>query len=302
VKRVLALLAAVAMIVVAIVVRGAIDDDSGGSGNPDGRTTALVVCAEEVRAACDALGFGARFQVTVEDAADTAARLANATEGPDAWVVPAPWPAIVDEARIRAGRSALFDEASDALASTRIAAVGPDDLADCNWSCLGERAANDLKIGSRPLAASGLGVLTVGAAAAGFLGSPDFATNDLDATFDRWLNGFADGIEPSPGPVLQLLQSRAFFDVALTYEAEAAPALAAASADRKAGLALLYPAPVALLDVVIAVGSGASSSDVDDLESSLRDALIDTGWSAPSGAASGLPSPGVLTALRDRIR
>lgn len=304
-NRVFAVAVAVLLIVGAVIVRGVIDDDEdGGNGNPDGRTTMRVVCAEELRDACEGLGFGARFEIEIEDAADTAARLATATAAdiPDIWAVPAPWPAIVDDTRVRAGRQALYSATPDVLASTRLAAVGPESLAGCDWSCIGERAGTSVRVGTRPLASTGVGVLTLGAAAAGYFGGPQFATNDFDPTFDRWLAGFTGAVTDSAGPVLQLLQSRAFFDVALSYEAEAAAALDAASVDRKQGLALLYPAPVVTLDAVVVLGPGASSSDAGDLRSALGESLLTTGWSEPSTAPSGLPSAGVITALRERAR
>ena len=293
--RFLALLVAAGLVVGALVVRAAIDDDDD-TGDGDGRTT-LVVCAEELASACDALD--ADYDVRVEDAADTADRVAgSAATDVDVWVTTSPWPAMVDDVRARAGLDPRFAASPTAAGRTRLAVVGPADLEGCDWRCLGERAADDLRLGSRPLGSTGLGVLTVAAAAAGWFGSPAFATNDFDAEFDRWLAGFAAGVEASSGPVRQLLQSRAFFDAAIDLEATAATALASASADRSAGLTLQYPAPVATIEAVVArVGAGAP----DDIVAVVSEHLRELGWEAASDGPTGLPSAGVLIALRDRV-
>jgi hypothetical protein len=101
--------------------------------------------------------------------------------------------------------------------------------------------------------------------------------------------------------VTRLLQSRAFFDVALSFEAEAKAALASASADRKAGLALQYPAPMAYLDVVAVTVGTDRGGDVIDLRSRMARALVDLGWQGPEQAPNGLPKAGVLVALQDLV-
>lgn len=303
-SRVVAVLAALGLIAGAIFVRRSLDGDDGDGQVTDGKPTTMhVVCAEELRTACEALGFGPRFDVEVEDAATTADKLqkADASDVLDIWAVPQPWPGIVDDARTRAGLTPLFGDAFTVVGSSRLVAVGDPSLDGCDWKCLGERGADGLTFGSRPLASSGLGVLTVGAAAAGWFGGPSFATNDFDPAFDRWLAGFVGATEETAHPVTQLLQSRAFFDVALSFEAEAGRALEQASADRTQGLALLRPAPAATLDAVVVTAPTASATESSNLAASLQQALAAAGWSHSATGPNGLPSPGVLIALRDRV-
>lgn len=304
-NRVVAVLAALGLIVGAIFVRRSLDGNGDGDGQvTDGKPTTMhVVCAEELRTACEALGFGPRFDIDIEDAAVTADKLQQegASDVLDIWAVPHPWPDIIDDARTRAGLTPLFADASTVVGSSRLVAVGDPSLDGCDWKCLGERGAGGLRLGSRPLATSGLGVLTVGAAAAGWFGGPSFATNDFDPAFDRWLAGFVGATEETANPVTQLLQSRAFFDVALSFEAEAGPALENASPDRTEGLALLRPAPAASLDAVVVTAPNGLASESDDLAASLQQALAAAGWSHSPTGPNGLPSPGVLIALRDRV-
>ena len=297
-SRVVAVVVAVGLIVGAILFRQAIDEDDGGT-NPEGRPTIEVACAEEVRDACENLGFGARYDIVVEDAALTATGL-SVPAGPtvDIWVVPAPWPGIVDDNRVRAGHEPLFDDATvEHVGRSRLGILGPEDLDGCDWRCIGDRVgAGDLRVGGRA-AGTALGTLHLGALATGWFGTADFATNDFDGAFTTWLSSAVDAVATDAQPATRLLQSRAFFDAALTFEAEAAPALAAASEDRSAGLALLYPAPVASLDVVVVDVDGALDDAADDLPSSIAAALADRGWQPGSDEPSGLPRPGVLIAL-----
>ncbi|HYD09123.1 MAG TPA: hypothetical protein VEA78_03390 [Acidimicrobiales bacterium] len=273
-SRVLAVLGALAMIVVAVVVRGAIDDDGdatdGRGRDPEGQ----VVCATELREVCPP---GA----SIEDAATTADRLLTA-DGVDAWLTFEPWPAIVDDARVRAGLDPLFDEV-EPLASSPLVAVGPSGTEE-TWA---EIAGGDLRVGTRDLT-GGLGALHLGALATGLVGSTDFATNDLTPAIRSRLDAIAEDAETSSAPVRQLLQSRAFFDVALSFSAEAEAALAAADPSRSAGLTVLYPAPMAEM-VAVAAGDAALAGDAGR-------SLLAAGWIEPG--PSNLPSAGVLTALR----
>lgn len=290
--RVVAVLVAVGLIVGAVLVRRAIDEDSGDDRSGPGETTALVlVCATELRAACETLD----VEIRIEDAAVTADALARDTIDLDLWAVPAPWPEIVDDTRQRAGLEPLFGETTP-VARSPLVAVGPEALDGCGWRCLGDRAADDLDLGARA-ATSGLGLLQSGALATGWFTTNDFATNDFDAAFSSWLAAIAAATTETDEPVTRLLQSQAFFDVALSFEAEAQTAFEGASEDRRAGLALLYPAPVAYLDVlVVDVGGGAGEQP-----SRLGAALTDAGWQSPSDDGPNLPRAGVLVALRDLL-
>ena len=293
--RVLAVLAAVALIVGAVVVRGMLDEDDGErgrGGRDDGPVR--VVCGVEVQAACD--GLGSAYSVTVEDTATMAATLRTADAddpGVDVWVAPWPWPEMVDGDRERAGLPRLFGEPVN-LGRSELAAIVPESIGTCDWACLGQRATDDLRMGGRPLH-SGLGVLHLAAFTAGRLGTTTYASNDLDASTQSFVRGVADAVDGVPNPVTRLLQIRASYDVALTHRAEAETVLAGASEDRRAGLEVTYPEPVLSL-VAVAVPVGDRSVP-DDLGTGLRTA----GWAPPSGGPNGLPPAGVLTALLEVI-
>ena len=98
-----------------------------------------------------------------------------------------------------------------------------------------------------------------------------------------------------------LLQSRAFFNAAMSTEADARSQLDAASADRKAGLSLQYPAPVAYVDIVAVDVDPARARVAAGVARTVGALLESRGWKAPASTPDGLPRPGVLAALRDLL-
>src|SRR5256885_10378637 len=99
VRRTLAAIVAVGMVVGALLVRSRIDDDRARK-----HTVLRLACVEELEAACDAIQSDAdtRVDVTIEPAGDTEARLArDGGADVDGWLVPAPWAGLVDEVRDR---------------------------------------------------------------------------------------------------------------------------------------------------------------------------------------------------------
>ena len=337
-RRVLAVVAAAAMIAGSLAIRSALDRD-----RTEAARVLRLTCATELDAACSRMAEqDDRLVVTVEPAGVTADRLASveADAGLDGWLVPAPWPDIVDGQRRARALPALFVGERPTVARSplvlvlwkdRAAALNPRCPAPggLGWRCLGEAAGTPggwAAVGGRPEwgpvkpghaspDADGIGLLVLGQAVAGWFGRADLSTADLeDEAFTRWFAGLERAVPPSAGSPLQsmLVQGPAAFDAAGTTEAEATP-LVGGSARRDA-LSLLYPSPMATADVVLATGSERSpASSLRDLVRGDRgrSALADAGWRVGTGgrpdapalaASSGLPSPGLLDALRARWR
>ncbi|HET7722486.1 MAG TPA: hypothetical protein VFK43_21150 [Acidimicrobiales bacterium] len=302
-RRLLAVVAAAAMVAGSIAIRSRMDRREEDRTNP-----LRVVCAAELGTVCDALK-RTSAQVTVEPAPATADRLGRA-ENPeiDGWLVPAPWPQIVDGRR--RGLPPLFADVSQPLARSPLVIVMSRALADrCEWKCLGEAAGRkQAKPGHPDPGDNALGALVVAQAAAAFFGrTVDLSTLDLDdAAFAAWFRALERATPPliSGGSPLDEMLGTGFaaYDAVGTIEAEAAPTLAVSAVRDR--VTLLYPEPMATVDVVLA-GSGSRLREVAGGDT-VRKALAEAGWrvdargTPPLPATNGLPSPGFIDALRSR--
>ena len=215
-------------------------------------------------------------------------------------------------------------------AKDRAAALGPRcPGGTVGWKCLGEAATTDggwaavagrldwgpVKPGYASPRSDGVGALVLGQAVASWFGRTDLSTTDLDDDgFRRWFAGLARAVPPEASLTTLLVRGPGAVDVVGTTEAEAGPLLAASA--RRDSLTLLYPSPMATADLVIATpGTGGPS---ESLASAVRsdagaEAIAAAGWrvdgqkraeGVPDGpplpATDGLPSPGLLDALRVR--
>ena len=322
-RRVLALVAAAAMVGGSLAVRSRLDRREEDRANP-----LRVVCAAELGPVCDALD-RERALVSVEAAGVTADRLGRSTgedPGVDGWLVPAPWPEIVDGQRRSRQLVPLFPEVTSPLARSPLVLVARRTLADglaarcggpLGWKCLGEAAAaGAAKPGHADPSVDGVGALVLGQATAAYFGRGDLSTIDLDdPDFARWLTAVERAAPPSASggsPLNEMLGTNfAVYDAVGTVEAEAVPVLAVSAARDR--VVLLYPSPMATADVVLASRGGNTSRRAADVAGGdvTRRALAGGGWRVEGVTrttepalppANGLPSPGFLDALRARAR
>jgi hypothetical protein len=325
---VLAVVGAVAMVAGALFVRGRLDDRKVDEGQ-----TYRLVCSVDLGQVCEDLRADnpGRIEVTVEAAGTTADRLRSVDGDPglDGWLVADPWPAIVDGARQSTSRGPLFASGRPPLVRSPLVIVAWKDRADAltptcsesrlGWKCLGEAADRPwtdrngredwgrVKPGHADAASDGIGLLVLGQATVEWFGTADLSTLDLDDDgFQAWFSGLERPMPPSAGSPLgrMLAIGRAAYDAVGTSEADAR--LAERAAVRNA-LTTLYPATMATADVVLAVTPGERGSRLRAIASDpARDTLTEVGWKAPDSAGlpagNGLPSPGLLDALRSRAR
>ena len=285
---------------------------------------------------------GSRLDLTVEAAGTTADRLARVQSEPglDGWLVSAPWPEMVDGVRRARALPPLFGPAEAPLARSPLVLVVWNDRGavlarrceggQVGWSCLGDAAGTPggwAAIGGRPEwgpvkpghgdpATDDVGLLVLGQAVAAFLGRADLSTADLeDGRFERWFAALERAVPPSPTSPLgtMLVTGPAAYDAVGTTEAEARPLLDRAV--RGPEVTLLYPSPMATADVVLATPEGPLGRRLRRLVSAApaRRALAQAGYRVeglpgPAGGppelapTSGLPSPGLLAAVRSRAR
>jgi hypothetical protein len=318
-KSVLAFVAAVAMVVGALAIRSSMDDGGDTGANRSGALE--LVCATELRQACeliDATQDG--VNVTVEAATITADRLKSIDRDKaeiDGWLAPGPWGELVNASR-GPGTGELFAPSDAALArSPFVLAVWKDKRAQLacadpvDLGCLGDAV---ITRGFRLGAAAddqAEGVLGDAALGAGHIKNPNFATNDLGETdLADWLTGVDAGVDSvgrNPGGrsfAEMLAFGPAVADGFLSTEAAVGPQLARAA--KRNLLDLIQVAPVATADVQFAPSLGERGRRLAEIVRSdrVRDALRSTGWRVTGDARplpkdDGLPSAGVLQALRN---
>jgi hypothetical protein len=307
VARFLAFMAAVAMVVGAVVIRARIDDRPAlGSG---ARQT--LVCATELADVCTTLARqDTAVDVTVEPAGVTASRLKSVDDQKltlDAWLVPQPWPAIVDEARQRAALPPLFETKSKTLARSPLVLVTWKDRGQAlarkcgrpiEPKCVGDAAGfvDWTKLGGdstwglfKPFHADpnreASGLLAAAAETIAFHGAAPVSAADLDEdAFLAWLHGLAqampNGLPESGATAVQELLTKgpAAFDVVAALEAEAGPAVASSS--QRDRLQVIYPSPSVTADVILARRAGGHVGRIADFVEGDggRKVLTATGW------------------------
>jgi hypothetical protein len=313
VQRVSAALVAVLMVVVAVWIRGLIDEDGDGDGG-----TVRLLCTTELEAACAELAEHTDTAVTVEPAGTTAQSLVALSDEQrpdfDAWLAPGPWSQMVDVQRRVNGLRPVFETPSAPIGRSPLVLVVRADRAPvleatpaCNatvdWRCVGavagqpwtdlpggQEAWGTVKPAHGDPATSATALLVLSQATSEFLGTADYSRADLENNDEYldWLSGIERSIPKLPptaaSPFAEMLQQlpTATYDIVGTTEAEAGPGIADAARDRRRALTLLYPEPVVTADVVLAVVAG-SSDKVGDLagDADLAAALARTGWRVP---------------------
>ena len=306
-KTVGAIVAAVVMVVAAVLIRADIDDARNTDGN------ARLVCATELEEACsqldDAVG---GLDVTVEAAGETAERLVALPDsevddpGIDGWLVPGPWPQIVDILRGQQQLQPVFEESPTTLARSPLVIVMRKDrgrvleqgpcAGAVAWPCLGDVAGDEwdelggeaswgsVKVAHTDPTTSATGLLVLAQAASEFFGGPGYSRAQLQTDeFRAWLERLEDSGAPAASPFEEMLSKfpTAVYDAAGASEAEAGPVLAEAAPDRRDAFTLLYPEPVTTADVVLALTtSDDRDEDIADLAAGgrARQELAETGW------------------------
>ena len=300
-RRVFAVLGAIAMVAVALVARSAIDDDadddrSGGDGE------VVLACDAELSDVCEALS---GVTVVVADSACTSAAIMDRSDQqPDLWLTSSAW------YEVTAGRAEGAIDAAGAVATTRVVTAVVADRASALealcassslWRCLGDNAgASWEELGGSSLwgtlrtglpdadTATGLGVLV--AVAIGHFDGTDFATNDFDATrFPTWLGRLADPAgDGDADPAATLYGRPGTYSAAGTSEARLDHIGRSATA--------LVPEPVVDLDLVLVSLDGGFPTE---LAADLTQLLVDAEWQPASGLPQELLKAGVTGALHD---
>ena len=308
-RRLLAVVAAIAMVVVAFVVRDQIDDDSADSSGSGGRPR--LVCATEMRDACRELADEEDVEVVIEPAGVTAARMTAAADvrdlDVDGWLAPAPWAEIVRGDRARAAAPSVLDTPSAPVGRTplviamwrqRAAVLERHCGSAPRWSCLaevagapwsdigGEASWGPVRPGQPDPERTGAGLDVLAQVGSEILGTSDFSSADLETDeflvpFSRLERAVPSYTPPAGSPFAQMLLERGptTYDAAGAYESEAGPALAEAAV--RNDLKLYYPSPVVTAGATFtAVRDAAGADALRDIVTGDpgRAALARSGW------------------------
>jgi hypothetical protein len=295
--RLLALVGAVVLVLGAVVVRSRLDGDGGGSRAAE---DLVLVCPPDLGDLCEAT-LGDDYQVRVEDPITTRDALieaptADGVEG-DLWLIPAPWAEAVGPQRERDRVPVLTGEPTAPLARSPVLLAVADERAsaleqgvcggELTWTCVGdatgrpwdtvggEAAWGAVKAGlTDPTSALGLPVL--GAATAGYVGTIDYATNEITGPLMTWLGAFA--AYPAGTNAVDAMLTEG----AGRYFAVGALEVTARKAAGRAGFRVVVPDDVITADlVVVPIGRNAHDADgADDVagDGALLDALASAGW------------------------
>lgn len=311
--RLLAVVAAVALVAGAFVVRAALRGDDGNSDEGPSRPSQggsewSVLCDADLGDACDAIerldGVG---EVTTMAAGPAIDEFEGAPNGYDLWVTLDP---IADVAR---ANETTPNPDSAPVASTTLAAVlGVNSRLDCGdpveWSCLLAEGGPPLGV---PSPDSALGVVTAGSALAGLAGeSADGDDVDAHAKALR---------EPEPATTghlaSEILLPGNFAGVVLPRPLGERVANTPQGQGRGLAVHAIAGGPAndatdeAVIGVVVAPVDGTAQDAADLAETivesgdgqTVRDALAAAGYDGSPAPSDGLPAPDVMYALREEL-
>lgn len=309
-KRLGALVLAVAMVAAAFSARGALDaddeDDVVGGG---GEQPAGIVCASDLADICTAAGIPVAGTAAAGDTADA---LIAADEAADldgrAWLTTSAWASVVIDERARLGDEPLFGPTGPSLASSPVVLAVWENRADqlaercgvpegvpLGWRCVAAQAGSELPSGRVRVAAPDIetagGLVVAASQSVGFFERADFSLVDFDTEGFRTVAAeLAARTTEAP-----LRRMRAEGPGQIT----AAGALRADAGNLRSDLGTITaatPEPTVRADVVLVVPTG---TDVPEQQrAALAEALTAAGWDPPSAEPDGLPSGGVLAAIR----
>jgi hypothetical protein len=300
-RRVLAVLGAVAMVAAAVVIRRGLDDDGGTDDRANDKI--VMVCAADLEAYCAA--YGDDVEVRLASAAETAEALRDGTlpDDVDGWVTSSAWLELLgdDAAALGEPERIATSPISVAALSDRTDALeevcGTDLIWDCllrtadaAWSDLGVDLPGRVAVGF-PSADTATGLPVLASTAAGAFGSLDFASNDFDAEFRAELATLVSASGGTDGdPVRTMVTQRG------KYSAAGAPDARVADLSNDA-VVLVDTAPVVDATIVVVPLRGA---DRPPSAAPVREALDAEGWTAASGSdVAPTLKDGVMSALHE---
>lgn len=332
-RRLLALLVAVGLVLAAVAVRARVFSDTPDAPDALALDELQVVCAAELASVCEALRPSGVTPV-VETAASTLARFAQPDHGVDVWVTLDPWHALAAITRSRDGLPEVVAAPSAVLARSPLVLAARDDRltaleAVCRggtvtWRCIGDRAGQawaqldapaawgTVEVAFNQPADAAEGLLSlVQVTSAYFDGGAVTSQTLRDPDYFAWLADLGRSANQVAGQTpleRMLLTGGADVEFTGVIEGAAQPLLRSAPA-RAERIELRELEPQVTADVR-AVGYGPTGeASAAAIAAQLQAPLADDGWRVvdaaspapePTARADGAasPSPAALEALR----
>ncbi|HEU5151150.1 MAG TPA: hypothetical protein VFU19_11665 [Iamia sp.] len=325
--RLLAALAAIALVAGAFVVRGALAGDDGGDdragtgdrrhgapGDGDGAPVRLV-CDEDVgEEACAALADAAGAEVEVLPAGEVIERAVAADADWDAWLTLDGVPGVLDVALDEEDLPLLVQGDPVPVASSPLALLAlPDQPCEGDtvaWTCLADPAQATRNGVAVPSADTALGILARAAGATGLAGGPDLDRSFLDTSEADLLRDLL-GDSPREAGTTTAAQTASLFSPGVSSAAVTIEGLARVQARKirgqERGLRVLPVEPTVAVGVVLVGLSERGDGAVAALQEvasgqTVQEALDEAGWTGEAGPTTGLPdNPGLIYALREEL-
>jgi hypothetical protein len=303
--KLLAVVAAAAMIGGALWIRSRGDDDKDEPSNRQGGRTFRVVCVTELSTICTHLQRDG-IDAEVEEAGTTADALAQGgVPGYDAWITMAPWSEMVDVVRRQQQLDEAFGRVAPLASSDLVLLLAAKNLSSgCGWDCVVDASGQQQEIGI-PSDDSGLGPQIIANAFSSHQKTLDFSRDDFDSgPGKQWLGRLLAFPPASDAERRMATEGSAAYIAAGTTEQEAQPVIDSAAGSKRR-LHLGSPELVARADVVVATVTGRPGTEqlVDRLEGqNARSLFTRAGWTAPAAdGPTGLPAADLLVALREEV-
>jgi hypothetical protein len=315
-RRLLALVVAIGLVVGAYVVKTRVIDKPSGTTttttdptNPSDpsqpsapKGKAAVWCIEELKAACEAAARSTNVTVSIESAGKTLDRLTANSNPNDIWITLAPWDGLLTNATART----IKDQAPVAqeLASTPVVVAGPKPRLDViakvcaplTWVCIGDQvdkkwdaiggqtAWRDVVFVHTDPTSTASGLAAYSAALAGRVGTPAFSITELnDPKISEWSKKLETANHPAQiDPFGKLAVSADFF--------------LAGGLKPEAGANAIVPSPEVRVGAIVAA-IGAAKIDAKFADA-LKAELGKNGWDV-GVASSGVPDATAMEAARN---
>jgi hypothetical protein len=302
-RRVATAVIAIGLIVGALLIRrNVIEDDDDADAADEPEPASAFVCLTELRDVCTALGQDRPdLAITVEDSRQTLERIA-AGEAVPLWLTFDPFPAM--SGSLVAGAPLAASELAIATRLNHTAALTSTCADQRLWDCVGDIAGDEwedapgqVKPSVGDAGKSAAALASFASAVAGYFGTTDFGTTELeDPSFIPWVQSLLGAVPviqlTAETPVATMITRPSAVSVAGTSDAEIA-----AQGARRDEVDASYPDPSMWLQAVLAAPAGA---DVPrDLAADAAAALVAVGWDQPGTATQDLPSANTMVALRN---